>query len=223
MIRVTGSNSLLMSSLNTDTENNTKVAELLEKTSGTDKTQESHKTNGVNSSKYNAVKTSASELKTLASKLTSEDAESIFAVAEETSDKTGVTDTIEDFVKKYNALMNSLDDLGTTKSDNYRTELKSIIASKSDELKKIGITSNADGTLQVDSDTLNKAELADLKALFQGTSSIASKILEKSVYIGANATADQYVDSCSNYNAGGTAADYAQMVNMIGSYLDSMS
>lgn len=37
MIRVTGNNSLLMSSLNTDTDNDTKVVDLLKKSSETEK------------------------------------------------------------------------------------------------------------------------------------------------------------------------------------------
>ena len=43
MIRVTGNNSLLMSSLNTDTDNDTKVVDLLKKSSETEK---SSKTTG---------------------------------------------------------------------------------------------------------------------------------------------------------------------------------
>jgi len=31
------------------------------------------------------------------------------------------------------------------------------------------------------------------------------------------------VDSCANYTAGGTSAEYVQMANLIGSYLDSLS
>ena len=49
MIRVTGNNSLLMSSLNTDTDNDTKVVDLLKKSSETEK---SSKTTGKKSEEY---------------------------------------------------------------------------------------------------------------------------------------------------------------------------
>ena len=56
MIRVTGSNSLLMSSLNTDTDNDTKVVDLLKKSSETEK---SSKITGKKSEEYDSVKKSA--------------------------------------------------------------------------------------------------------------------------------------------------------------------
>ena len=66
MIRVTGNNSLLMSSLNTDTDNDTKVVDLLKKSSETEK---SSKTTGKKSEEYNSVKKSASSLKASATVL----------------------------------------------------------------------------------------------------------------------------------------------------------
>ena len=94
---------------------------------------------------------------------------------------------------------------------------------QSEALQKVGITVDSNGKLVIDEETLKNADKKELKDLFQGENSVAGKVADKSIYIGANAAADQYVDSCANYTAGGTSAEYVQMANLIGSYLDSLS
>lgn len=220
MIRVTGNSSLLMSSLNTDTDNDTKVVDLLKKSGETEK---SSKTTGKKSEEYNSVKKSASSLKASATVLSETGADSIFAKAEESGDYSDVISLIERFTGDYNSLLESLSDLDTDKSANYSKELKSIISGQSEALKKVGITVDSNGKLVIDEETLKNADKKELKDLFQGENSIAGKVADKSIYIGANAAADQYVDSCANYTAGGTSAEYVQMANLIGSYLDSLS
>ena len=84
MIRVTGNNSLLMSSLNTDTDNDTKVVDLLKKSSETEK---SSKTTGKKSEEYDSVKKSASSLKASAAVLSETGEDSIFAKCSHASDK----------------------------------------------------------------------------------------------------------------------------------------
>lgn len=220
MIRVTGNNSLLMSTLNTDTDNDTKVVDLLKKSGETEK---SSKTTGKKSEEYDSVKKSASSLKASATVLSATGEDSVFAKAEESGDYSDLISLIERFTGDYNSLLESLSDLDTDKSANYSKELKSIVSGQSEALKKVGITVDSNGKLVVDEDTLKNADKKELKDLFQGEKSIAGKVADKSIYIGANAAADQYVDSCANYTSGGTSAEYAQMVNMIGSYLDSLS
>ena len=217
MIRVTGNNSLLMSSLNTDTDNDTKVVDLLKKSSETEK---SSKTTGKKSEEYDSVKKSASSLKASAAVLSETGEDSIFAKAEESGDYSDLISLIERFTGDYNSLLESLSDLDTDKSANYSKELKSIISGQSEALQKVGITVDSNG---IDEETLKNADKKELKDLFQGENSVAGKVADKSIYIGANAAADQYVDSCANYTAGGTSAEYVQMANLIGSYLDSLS
>ena len=202
MIRVTGNNSLLMSSLNTDTDNDTKVVDLLKKSSETEK---SSKITGKKSEEYDSVKKSASSLKASAAVLSETGEDSIFAKAEESGDYSDLISLIERFTGDYNSL------------------LKSIISGQSEALQKVGITVDSNGKLVIDEETLKNADKKELKDLFQGENSVAGKVADKSIYIGANAAADQYVDSCANYTAGGTSAEYVQMANLIGSYLDSLS
>ena len=219
MIRVTGNNSLLMSSLNTDTDNDTKVVDLLKKSSETEK---SSKTTGKKSEEYDSVKKSASSLKASAAVLSETGEDSVFA-KEESGDYSDLISLIERFTGDYNSLLESLSDLDTDKSANYSKELKSIISGQSEALQKVGITVDSNGKLVIDEETLKNADKKELKDLFQGENSVAGKVADKSIYIGANAAADQYVDSCANYTAGGTSAEYVQMANLIGSYLDSLS
>ena len=219
MIRVTGNNSLLMSSLNTDTDNDTKVVDLLKKSSETEK---SSKITGKKSEEYDSVKKSASSLKASAAVLSETGEDSIFAKAEESGDYSDLISLIERFTGDYNSLLESLSDLDTDKSANYSKELKSIISGQSEALQKVGITVDSNGKLVIDEVTLKNADKKELKDLFQGENSVAGKVADKSIYIGANAAADQYVDSCANYTAGGTSAEYVQMANLIGSYLDSL-
>ena len=194
MIRVTGNNSLLMSSLNTDTDNDTKVVDLLKKSSETEK---SSKITGKKSEEYDSVKKSASSLKASAAVLSETGEDSIFAKAEESGDYSDLISLIERFTGDYNSLLESLSDLDTDKSANYSKELKSIISGQSEALQKVGITVDSNGKLVIDEVTLKNADKKELKDLFQGENSVAGKVADKSIYIGANAAADQYVDSCA--------------------------
>ena len=138
MIRVTGNNSLLMSSLNTDTDNDTKVVDLLKKSSETEK---SSKITGKKSEEYDSVKKSASSLKASAAVLSETGEDSIFAKAEESGDYSDLISLIERFTGDYNSLLESLSDLDTDKSANYSKELKSIISGQSEALQIKAYTS----------------------------------------------------------------------------------
>ena len=179
MIRVTGNNSLLMSSLNTDTDNDTKVVDLLKKSSETEK---SSKTTGKKSEEYDSVKKSASSLKASAAVLSETGEDSIFAKAEESGDYSGLISLIERFTGDYNSLLESLSDLDTDKSANYSKELKSIVSGQSEALQKVGITVDSNGKLVIDEETLKNADKKELKDLFQGENSVAGKVADKSIY-----------------------------------------
>lgn len=218
MIRVTGSNSLLMSSLNTETDNEV-LFNAMHKEESNSKTS---KALGTRAGQYAEVKDAASELQSIAAYL-SERGEDLLSRILETGDRSELNDKIKSFVSGYNNLLDQLEGLDTDKADRYADQLKSLINGQSELLAQVGITGNDKGMLSVDNEKLSQADTEALKKLFAGNESLAGTVAERSMYIGANAVADQYVDACSNYTAGGTAADYAQMVNMVGSYLDSLS
>lgn len=198
MIRVTGNNSLLMSSLNTDTDNDTKVVDLLKKGSETEK---SSKITGKKSEEYDSVKKSASSLKASAAVLSETGEDSIFAKAEESGDYSDLISLIERFTGDYNSLLESLSDLDTDKSANYSKELKSIISGQSEALQKVGITVDSNGKLVIDEVTLKNADKKELKDLFQGENSVAGKVAVKAFTSEQMLRLIQYVDSCANYNS----------------------
>lgn len=224
MIRVTGSDSLLMSSMITNTDEDTQeLSDLL--FNKADLSTSSSNTTSANSAKYTAVKTVATDLKNVISGLSSTDISAIFAEAEKDkdADTSSVTDQVKDFVSKYNTLTKQLTALGDDKSKAYLADLSSIVDKSADALKAIGIEENSDGTLSIDTEKLAAADATSLTSLFQGDSSFAGLVGEKSVYIGASAAANQYLAGTSNYSSSGSTTDYAQLSSLIGSYMDSLS
>lgn len=186
-------------------------------------TEKSSKITGKKSEEYDSVKKSASSLKAMCSSIKWNRRGFHFCQGRRKRRLFRFVSLIERFTGDYNSLLESLSDLDTDKSANHSKELKSIISGQSEALQKVGITVDSNGKLVIDEETLKNADKKELKDLFQGENSVAGKVADKSIYIGANAAADQYVDSCANYTAGGTSAEYVQMANLIGSYLDSLS
>lgn len=219
MMRVTGSNSLLMTGLSTEADNDTLLNALKKDGNSASKTNRALEKRA---KEYSDVKNAASDLQAVTSYL-SEYGEELLNQILENNDRSALNDKIKSFVSGYNNLLDQLDDLDTSKADRYMDELKSIISGQSELLAKAGIALDGKNRLSVDEEKLSRADTEDLKKLITGENSVVSKVADRSMYIGANAVADQYVDACSNYNSAGTSVEFAQMTNLIGSYLDSLS
>lgn len=218
-MRVTGSNSLLMTGLSTEADNDTLLNALKKDGNGIGN---SNRTLEKRAQEYSDVKNAASDLQAVTSYL-SEYGEELLNQILENNDRSALNDKIKSFVSGYNNLLDQLEDLDTSKADRYMDELKSIISGQSELLTQAGIALDAKNRLSVDEEKLSQADTETLKKLMTGDDSVISKVAERSMYIGANAVADQYVDACSNYNSAGTSVEFAQMTNLIGSYLDSLS
>lgn len=218
-MRVTGSNSLLMTGLSTETDNDTLLNALKKDGSAAGK---SNKALERRAQEYSDVKNAASDLQGVAGYL-SEYGEELLNRILENNDRSALNDKLKSFAAEYNNLLDQLEDLDTDKADRYMNELKSIVSGQSELLSQVGIALDAKNRLTVDEEKLSGADVESLRKLMTGENSVVSRVAERSMYIGANAVADQYVDACSNYNAAGTAVEYAQMTNLIGSYLDSLS
>ncbi|MDE7062386.1 MAG: hypothetical protein K2O73_03975 [Lachnospiraceae bacterium] len=219
MMRVTGSNSLLMTGLSTEADNDTLLNALKKDGNSASKTNRALEKRA---KEYSDVKNAASDLQAVTSYL-SEYGEELLNQILENNDRSALNDKIKSFVSGYNNLLDQLEDLDTSKADRYMDELKSIISGQSELLSKAGIALDSKNRLSVDEEKLSQADTEDLKKLITGENSVVSKVADRSMYIGANAVADQYVDACSNYNSAGTSVEFAQMTNLIGSYLDSLS
>lgn len=218
-MRVTGSNSLLMTGLSTEADNDTLLNALKKDGNSASK---SNRALEKRAQEYSDVKNAASDLQAVTSYL-SEYGEELLNQILENNDRSALNDKIKSFVSGYNNLLDQLEDLDTSKADRYMDELKSIISGQSELLSKAGIALDGKNRLSVDEEKLSQADTEDLKKLITGENSVVSKVADRSMYIGANAVADQYVDACSNYNSAGTSVEFAQMTNLIGSYLDSLS
>ncbi len=218
-MRVTGSNSLLMTGLSTEADNDTLLNALKKDGNSASKTNRALEKRA---KEYSDVKNAASDLQAVTSYL-SEYGEELLNQILENNDRSALNDKIKSFVSGYNNLLDQLEDLDTSKADRYMDELKSIISGQSELLSKAGIALDSKNRLSVDEEKLSQADTEDLKKLITGENSVVSKVADRSMYIGANAVADQYVDACSNYNSAGTSVEFAQMTNLIGSYLDSLS
>lgn len=215
MIRVTGSNSLIMSSIDStsevDLQNRAdKLHNIL--------TGKKDKEVGTIPPEYKELQNEVSKLKELADKLTGS---SIWTEAEELGDTSEVTEMAKDFVEQYNSLLKALDNTET--GEGYSKELSAIVSGNKDLLTKVGISVSDGGKLTIDEEVFSKASLDDLKKLFQGESSMAGKIADKSVYAGASAVAHAYMamyGNSSNYNA--TGGMYDEVASIIGGYMDFM-
>ena len=100
---------------------------------------------------------------------------------------TGISDSTKSMIKKFaESYNNTVDGLKRSDSANALTKgvsLVSISKAYSTTLRRIGLELGSDNTLTVNEDKLSNASESDLKALFSGSYSYASKVADKSKYI----------------------------------------
>lgn len=100
---------------------------------------------------------------------------------------TRISDSAKSMVKKFaDSYNNTIDGLKKSDSANALTRgisLVNISKAYSNTLSRIGVTVGSDNHLTVNEDKLSKASEGDLKALFNGSYSYASKVADKSSYI----------------------------------------
>lgn len=100
---------------------------------------------------------------------------------------TGISDSAKSMVKKFaDSYNNTIDGLKKSDSANALSRgvsLVNISKAYSNTLSRIGVTVGSDNRLTVNEDKLSKASEGDLKALFNGSYSYASKVADKSSYI----------------------------------------
>lgn len=117
------------------------------------------------------VKSSAKELNESAKELQSMDFDK--------ADREDILANVKDFAEDYNSMLNSTKNLNS-----YSMLQTAVWATKQVDiseglLEKVGIKVGEDNTLSVDEDTFKKANVSDIKALFEGNGSLASRISQK--------------------------------------------
>ena len=100
---------------------------------------------------------------------------------------TGVSDSTKSMIKKFaESYNNTVTGLKKSDSANALTRgvsLVNISKAYSTTLRRVGLELGSDNTLTINEDKLSNASESDLKALFSGSYSYASKIADKSKYI----------------------------------------
>jgi len=134
--------------------------------------------------KYESVQTAAEtiqkNIKNMASCQVSE------TKTEDTA-KGEMTTYIKSYVENYNELYEALGDSGSSTFTVYQTHLTRFYTAAEEELNSIGITKNKNGTLSLDSKTLEAADLETMQKVFTATVSYGNSISNKCATIESNA------------------------------------
>ncbi|MCM1182182.1 MAG: hypothetical protein NC337_02275 [Roseburia sp.] len=91
-------------------------------------------------------------------------------------DKVGMISDIKSFVSNYNNAYSALGDVQGTTGLIYRTMAGKVTEAHTEELEKLGITVSKDGTLSIDKEVLEAADVEDIKRVFGAESSYAEEI-----------------------------------------------
>ena len=126
-------------------------------------------------------------------------------------DTDAIADEIGAFVKDYNNLILSAEKSKSTGINNTITTLKNVVEEYEDKLSKMGITiDKEDDTLVIDKDKLLRADMYDVKKLFNGSGSFAYQVSANAAMVASQAEteaakANTYTDNATysnNYNTG---------------------
>lgn len=134
----------------------------------------------LNSKNSKEMKEAAEEMSEYASKLHEEGADSLFAKAAASGSTSEVVSNIMGLADAYNKTLQYLKGSESALHKFYMQELKGYTSDHADALKKAGVTENRDGSLAVQKDILESADLDTLEEIF-GSASVFS---EKVGYIG---------------------------------------
>jgi len=139
-------------------------------------------------------------------KITKTDEETGEKVEVEDYDWDSITKAVKSFVEDYNSVVEAAGDSNTKNVLRNAAWMTSMTDKNSSMLAKIGITIGKGNKLELDEETLKKADISSLKTVFTGYNSFASKISQKA-------------DSISNAAARTKAVTYTSS----GTYSDTLS
>ena len=110
--------------------------------------------------------------------------------ARESKDTSKVTAAAQELIDKYNSLVEVMSKTSSSLDEFYKKALKGLPESIKESLEKVGITYNSDGTLEVDSDKLKKADVDSLEKIFGSDSEFMKKLSFVTDRIESNAEAN---------------------------------
>lgn len=179
--------------------------------------------------KLNKVQTTTDALKESADALLKTGNNSVFAQKDiTTKDENGLESTIKGydvdaiykavnkFVQNYNSVVNAVDDANVDSVTRRAQNMVNQTSYNEKALNKIGITMNDDGTLSIDKDTFTKADMNNVKSLFNGSGSYGYQISAQASM--TNYAADRAASRSNTYTGNGTYDSFLNSGNIYNSY-----
>lgn len=120
---------------------------------------------------------------------------------------------VKDLVEQYNVIYRNLEELGGSVNTVFLGKIKQLVKNSEEDLKKAGVNLNKDGTLSVNSKTLEGTELNTLKGIFCKSNGITDKLADKAEDMESNAAStiqvlNRMYGTQSYYNKYGTSSAY---------------
>lgn len=152
-------------------------------------------------SELTKMKTEAEELKTSVKNLGKED---LWKKKNGEYDVNKIMSAVKDFADDYNDVVSQNSKVSTRDVSQQTGFMTSLTNTMSKALSKVGVTVDADGKMSVNEDTFKKADMSDVKALFQGKYSYATQVESKASAISSAATRNT-----SLYSGNGAYSSFA--------------
>lgn len=161
--------------------------------------------------KLTRIQESANGLKEAADALASTGSKSVFKLVEKTDeegkkyqdyDTDAIYKQVKKFVDEYNSLIDNADD---TTSDTIEKAVKNLMTTTMSNVKllsKVGITINKDSRLSISEDTFKKADMNNVKSLFQGRNSYAYQASARASMVDYAVTREASKANTYNRNGG---------------------
>ena len=178
------------------------VSSYYNKTNSQDKTSSTSKAN-INKNviaqkkELTEVKDAADELYNSAGKLTATGSKGLFNKADSVTGD--ITNAVKSYIKNYNSLLDEAADTTNSKVTGKVSFMTSQTNAYKSSLEKIGITVNNDKTLSMDEKVFNNADIADVKKVFNGSSSMAYQTFVRASDI--SSAAENASTSVTSYGA----------------------
>ncbi|MBP7321136.1 MAG: hypothetical protein KA953_08730, partial [Lachnospiraceae bacterium] len=116
--------------------------------------------------------------------------------------------SVESFMKDYNELVDTVKDSKSTKILTPAASMTNLTKEMETQLKSIGISISKENRLVMNQDIFSKADVTNIKSLFQGAGSYGYQIQSKAFSIGV-ATQNE-IDKNVIYTGKGTAQSYRE-------------
>ncbi|MCR5609750.1 MAG: flagellar filament capping protein FliD [Lachnospiraceae bacterium] len=164
------------------------------------------------SKNISAAKTEANELIDSAKKLTDTGKDSLFA-SKDKPDKDAIYKAANEFVTNYNETMDALKKVNNTNVKSAGDSMTRMTSALSKSLSKVGITVGTDNKLAIDEDTFKKADVNEVKKLFNGSGSYAGIISSSATRLSTQAVNEISGYSQSLYSNNGSYLNNYNSIN----------